>query len=65
MKKLIRPLHRQRTRRRNKAVVLNSIELCDHFAISLEDLEVLLRREGVHFHKDSQGEIWASVERQP
>ena len=60
IKKLLRPLHRQRTRRYRRATVLNSTELCDHFAIAPEDLEILLRREGVHFHKDSQGEIWLS-----
>ena len=58
--KLLRPLHRQRVKRRNKAVILSSNELVDTLGIPREDLEAYLSERGLPFHKDSQGEIWLS-----
>ena len=65
MKKLLRPLHRQRTRRRHRVSVLSSAELAEHFAIEIGQLERFLGTEGVAYHKDSQGELWATVEIPP
>ena len=62
MKKLLRPLHRQRTRRRNRVSVLASAELAVHFAIEIEQLEHFLVDQDIAYHKDSQGELWATVE---
>ena len=60
--KLLRPLHRQRTRRRNHFQVLGSDQLASHFGVAREHLEEELRALGVAFHKDSRGELWASIE---
>jgi len=65
MKKLLRPLHRQRTRRRNRVTVLSTAELAVHFAIEIGQLECFLAAQGVAYHKDSQGELWATVEVPP
>ena len=59
--KLLRPLHRQRTRRRTTARVLDEQELAAEFDTSVEALEARLISEGIAFHKDSQGRIWASL----
>ncbi len=60
--KLIRPLHRQRTRKRNRAEVLNSAELAVLFGVPAEDLAAYLQRRNISYHKDSNGEIWVSQE---
>ena len=97
--KLLRPLHRRRSRRRARARVLSSQELIDYFDISMQShnadlvepqslpaehvnklvsenrsqedktidkldlmrLEQCLQQQGISYHKDSQGEIWASI----
>ena len=59
--KLLRPLHRQRTRRRNKARILNSKDLLLLLEIEREDLEAYLNARRLPFHKDSCGEIWLST----
>jgi hypothetical protein len=61
--KLLRPLHRQRTRRRSTARVLDEHELAAELAIPLQDLEANLISQGIAYHKDSRGRIWASVTR--
>lgn len=60
--KLLRPLHRQRRRRRTRAVVLSSDALAAHFGIASTELEDFMIDRGLPFHKDSRGELWASVE---
>jgi hypothetical protein len=59
--KLLRPLHRQRTRRVARSRVLNSAELALHFDTVQAGLEGYLIEHHIPFHKDSRGEIWASV----
>ena len=59
--KLLRPLHRQRTRRRNKARILNSEDLLLLLEVDREDLEAYLNARRLPFHKDSCGEIWLST----
>ena len=62
MKKLLRPLHRQRQRRRSRASVLGSTELAAHFDVDIDAVEDHLRNLNLAFHKDSRGVIWASVD---
>lgn len=59
--KLLRPLHRQRARRRNKARILNSEDLLLTLDIEREDLEAYLNARRLPYHKDSCGEIWLST----
>ncbi len=58
--KLLRPLHRQRTRRRRTAQIMSAPELAEQFTIAERDLEDHLRANDIPYHKDSQGMIWAS-----
>lgn len=60
--KLVRPLHRQRRRRRARWQVLNAAELSERFGVPLHELETTLVSQGIDFYKDSQDNIWASVE---
>ncbi len=62
--KLLRPLHRQRTRRRTRFIVLGNEDLAAHHGVRAKDLEAYLLRKGLPFHKDSCGNIWASCERE-
>ena len=59
--KLLRPLHRQRARRRSRAVILDGRELAEKYDVQIGGLEDYLIANQLPFHKDSQGEIWASV----
>ena len=58
--KLLRPLHRQRTRRRATHTVLGNEDLAAHYGVRLSDLEQHLISHDLPFHKDSRGNIWAS-----
>lgn len=61
--KLLRPLHRQRTRKRQRLRVLNSDELVAHFGLaSPESLATYLTERRLPYHRDSRGIIWASIE---
>jgi hypothetical protein len=60
--KLLRPLHRQRTRRRSRALVLNGDDLAAHFGVARKDLQNHLDAKQIPYHLDSRGEIWASIE---
>jgi hypothetical protein len=59
--KLVRPLHRQRTRKRNEFQVLSGEALASHFEVSRANLEAYLDAAGIAYHKDSRGELWASI----
>ena len=59
--KLLRPLHRRRKTRRQTNQVMTSAELCAHFCLPRHQLEGHLTANHFTFHKDSQGEIWASL----
>ncbi len=64
--KLLRPLHKRRSRRRQRAIILNSSELTEHFGLSqqamaAQSLEQFLKLHQIPYHKDSKGEIWASI----
>jgi hypothetical protein len=37
-------------------------ELCAHFGIDNDELEALLLERELPFHKDSNGQIWASID---
>ena len=63
--KLLRPLHRQRVRRHPRAQVLDSAELCAYFGVPRQHLLATLAEQGIAYHSDSQGEVWASVPIQP
>ena len=62
--KLLRPLHRQRTRRHNRLTVLGNEDLAAYYCVRLGDLEPYLRQHQIPFHKDSIGNVWASCERE-
>ena len=59
--KLLRPLHRQRTRRRSTARVLDQSELAERFGVELADLKEHLEHQGVRYHMDGQSRLWASI----
>ena len=61
MKKLLRPLHRQRVKKTAKFTVYAGTELCELLALSLSELEARLTARGLPYHKDSQGELWVSL----
>ncbi len=58
--KLLRPLHRQRTRRTTRATVLNRSEVASLLEIDGAEVETYLCTQGIGFHRDSRGEIWVS-----
>ena len=60
--KLLRPLHRQRTRRRTRLTVLGNEDLAAHHCVTLNELEAHLLVSKLPFHKDSRGNIWASCD---
>jgi hypothetical protein len=59
--KLLRPLHRQRQRRRTRAIVLSSAGLAAYYEVEVATLEDFLQAQALPYHKDSRGEIWASI----
>lgn len=61
--KLLRPLHRQRSRRRNHFTVLGNEDLAAHYGVRFSELESYLVKHDLPFHKDSCANIWASCER--
>lgn len=61
MEKFLRPLHRQRNRRRARAIIFDGDELAEKYGVELETLEDYLLAHKLAYHKDSQGAIWASV----
>ncbi|MAW42590.1 MAG: hypothetical protein CBE03_000435 [Gammaproteobacteria bacterium TMED243] len=55
----------RRVKRRIRAgqrVIMQRQELCAHFGIDNDKLEVLLLERELPFHKDSNGQIWASID---
>jgi hypothetical protein len=56
----LRPLHRQRGRRRPAQPVRNSRELAAALGCPHAELEAELQRKGIRYHKDSSGELWSS-----
>jgi hypothetical protein len=54
-----------RVKRRIRAgqrTIMQSQELCAHFGIDNDKLEALLLERKLPFHKDSNGQIWASID---
>ena len=52
-----------RVKRRIRAgqrIIMQRQELCAHFVIENDKLEALLLERELPFHKDSNGQIWAS-----
>jgi hypothetical protein len=55
----------RRVKRRIRAgqrVIMQRQELCAHFGIDNDKLEALLLKRELPFHKDSNGQIWASID---
>lgn len=55
----------RRVKRRIRAdqrVIMQGQELCAHFDIDNDKLEALLLERKLPFHKDSNGQIWASID---
>ena len=59
MRKLSGRSHR-RIRPASKKI-LDSEELTRHFNVKIEALETYLTHQNIPFHKDSNGDLWASV----
>ena len=59
--KLLRPLHRQRSRRRKRIEVVGRQDLAERYDISPEEVEAHLSQLGIAFHKDSNGGVWCSL----
>lgn len=57
-----RKLHRQRVSRRKRAFVLNRDELAEHFQVSASEVEAALSENGIDFHTDSTGGVFASID---
>lgn len=55
-------LHRQRRRRRSTSKVLNQAELAALLDVAEAELPAALEREGISFHQDARGAIWASID---
>ena len=54
-----------RVKRRIRAgqrIIMQRQELCAHFAIENDKLEALLLERELPFHKDSNGQIWVSID---
>ena len=56
----IRPLHRQRNRRRKPAQVLDHDELAELLGVSHDNVAQELARLGWGYHEDSNGRVWAT-----
>ena len=55
----------RRVKRRIRAgqrVIMQRQDLCAHFGIDNDKLEALLLERKLPFHKDSNGQIWASID---
>ena len=55
----------RRVKRRIRAgqrTIMQSQELCAHFGIDNDKLEALLLERKLPFQKDSNGQIWASID---
>lgn len=55
----------RRVKRRIRAgqrTIMQSQELCAHFGIDNDKLEALLLERKLPFHKDANGQIWASID---
>ncbi len=61
--KLLRPLHRQRTRRRTRFTVLGNDDLAAYYGVRRQELEEHLMKRRIPYHKDSAGNVWASCAR--
>jgi hypothetical protein len=44
---------------------MQGAELCAYFGVDLPELEAMLCAKGLPYHKDSNLQIWASIEIQP
>jgi hypothetical protein len=59
MRKLSGRSHRRIRPARKK--ILGSEELARHFDVEVKNLESHLKGENIPYHKDSKGDLWASV----
>ena len=60
--RLLRPLHRQRVRKRSQFTVLGNEDLAAYFDVRYDQLQNHLEKMDIPFHKDSSGNIWASCQ---
>ena len=49
--------HKQNSRRK----IFQGTELCAHFGVEPKTLEDYREQISIHFHKDSNSDIWASI----
>ena len=49
--------HKKKSRRK----IFQGSELCAHFGVEPKTLEEYLEQMSIRFHKDSNGDIWASI----
>ena len=61
----LRPLHRQRRRRRSTVRVLDHSELANELGVAERDLKTALDEAGWRYHEDANGRLWASVTIEP
>jgi hypothetical protein len=50
--------HKKKSRRK----IFQGTELCAHFGVEPKTLEDYLEQMSIPFHKDSNNDIWASIE---
>lgn len=56
----LRPLHRQRSRRRTPVAVFNHEELAARLEVTVDEVKAKLVELGWSFHEDSGGNLWAT-----
>ena len=56
----IRPLHRQRNRRRKPVTVLGQSELAELLDIPECEVKTTLQQLGSGYHEDSSGKVWTT-----
>ena len=57
----LRKLHRQRTRRRNTAKILDHGELARLLDVPEDQLQAAIELAGWDYHRDARGRLWASL----
>ncbi len=56
----LRPLHRQRSRRRKAVAVLDRAELAERLEVTVDAVKAKLIELDWSYHEDSVGNLWAT-----
>jgi hypothetical protein len=56
----LRPLHRQRSRRRKAVAVLDQAELAERLEVTVDAVKAKLIELDWSYHEDSVGNLWAT-----